>query len=149
MKKLAITLDTNVLVSGIILSHGNPSSILALWKKGVFTFVLSSEIFEELTETLQRLKIAKRYDISFERIKNITKLLEKKSRIVPTSPISSAIPLRDQKDAVILGTALSGQADYLVTGDKDLLVLHGDSHIGNLYIVTPKQFLDSMQRVHT
>lgn len=146
MKKFTVTLDTNVIVSGIILARGNPALILSLWKKHSFTLILSSDILEELKETLRRLKIAKHYDISPDRIKNSTKLLRKKSRIVLPVPISSSIPLRDQKDAEILGTALSGKADYLVTGDKDLLVLEGDSHIGSLHIVTPKQFFESMEK---
>ena len=45
---------------------------------------------------------------------------------------------RDVKDDYLLAYALVGRADYLVTGDKDLLILRG--LITGLEIVTPLQF---------
>ncbi len=145
MKKLTVTPDTNVVVSGIILKRGIPFSILSLWKQHEFTIVLSPALIDEAAETLSRLKIVKQYDISAERIRKLVFRLKENSTIIIPANISSAIVIRDKKDAVILGTALSGQADYLVTGDKDLLVLDGNPHIGKLRILTPRQFLDSLK----
>jgi len=146
MTKPTITLDTNVIVSGAILSHGVPFSILSLWKQREFTLVLSPALIDEATETLSRLKIIKQYDVSVERIKKLVFRLKENSIIIIPTNISSAIVIRDKKDAVILGTALSGRVDYLITGDKDLLVLDGNIHIGKLRIVIPRQFLDSFDR---
>ena len=62
------------------------------------------------------------------------------------SQMISAIPqklkspvCRDPDDDLVLGTALAGGADYIVTGDKDLLVLQAYSGIK---IVSPREFLD-------
>jgi predicted nucleic acid-binding protein len=52
------------------------------------------------------------------------------------------LPVRDVKDEPILAAAFGGQADYIVTGDKDLLVLDGDPRLGKLRIVTARAFLD-------
>lgn len=56
------------------------------------------------------------------------------------SPIEESIPAvtRDPKDDYLLAYALVGKADYLVTGDKDLLVLQAE--IPDFEIVSPRQF---------
>ena len=60
-------------------------------------------------------------------------------RIIPLN----SLPLhsRDPKDDKLLALALGGNADYLITGDNDLLVLEGHSEIGNLRIITAAAFL--------
>ncbi len=64
------------------------------------------------------------------------------SEIIPE--INEPIPkvTRDWKDDYLLAYALVGQADYLVTGDNDLLVLQ---QVGNLSIVSPQEFLKTLQ----
>lgn len=142
MKKPTVTLDTNVIVSGIILKRGIPFTILRRWEQKKFTLVLSNALLEESRETLSRLKIIKQYDVPAEGAKRLIGRLKAKSKIIVSVNISLRIPLRDPKDAVILGTAISGRVDYLVTGDKDLLVLDRSPHMGTLRIITPRQFLD-------
>jgi uncharacterized protein len=51
-----------------------------------------------------------------------------------TSSIVSVV--RDVKDNMILATAVAGNADYIVTGDKDLLVLRAYEHISILDVNT-------------
>ena len=52
----------------------------------------------------------------------------------PTTPVASTVELcRDPKDNFLLSLALDGQADYLVSGDEDLLVL---GSVGSTSIVT-------------
>lgn len=48
---------------------------------------------------------------------------------------------RDPEDDYLLAYALVGKADYLVTGDRDLLVL---GSVGKTKIVTAQQFLDEL-----
>ena len=48
---------------------------------------------------------------------------------------------RDSKDDKVIGCALGGDADYLVTGDEDLLVLAGNPVLKSLSILTVKEFL--------
>lgn len=52
-----------------------------------------------------------------------------------------SIKVRDPKDQEILATALGGKADYLVTGDEDLIVLKDSNKLGRLKIVGVKEFL--------
>jgi predicted nucleic acid-binding protein len=55
--------------------------------------------------------------------------------------VNLPLPVRDPKDERVLGTALAVNADYLETGDDDLLVLAGDPRLGDLTIVTVVAFL--------
>lgn len=47
--------------------------------------------------------------------------------------------LRDQDDVIILAAALAANADFIVTGDQDLLTLN---EFTGIPIVTPKDFLN-------
>ncbi|HSH81667.1 MAG TPA: putative toxin-antitoxin system toxin component, PIN family, partial [Herpetosiphonaceae bacterium] len=60
----------------------------------------------------------------------------------PREPFPVAV--RDVKDAHVLAAALDGSADYLITGDDDLLVLADDPRLGTLQIVTIRVFLDRL-----
>ena len=59
-------------------------------------------------------------------------------------PLGGTLPVqvRDPKDEHVLAAALSGKADYLVTGDEDLLHLDGDPKLGNLQIITAREFVN-------
>jgi predicted nucleic acid-binding protein len=52
------------------------------------------------------------------------------------------IQIRDQDDLPILSAAISAGADVFVTGDKELLDI---GHIGNLAILSPRQFWDKLK----
>lgn len=145
MKKLKVTLDTNVIVSGIILERGIPYSILEFWRRGAFLLITSRELIDEVVEVLHRAKTVKNYSIPVEKLTTIVKLINQKSRVVVPAPLTQDIHLRDKKDTFILATAIIGNAEYLVTGDKDLISLRGKPKIKPLVILTPQQFLESLR----
>lgn len=70
----------------------------------------------------------------------LAELLETSIRIAVTGILKGAC--RDPKDDFILECAATGNADFIVTGDKDLLSLH--SH-GDIAIITPRQYLDGVR----
>ena len=60
----------------------------------------------------------------------------------PTTPVTSAVELcRDPKDNFLLNLALDSQADYLLSGDEDLLVL---GSVGSTSIMTLAEFAQQM-----
>ena len=71
------------------------------------------------------------------RIRRICQPLWQAARIV--KPITEVSACRDRKDNHLLALAVDGQADYLITGDNDLLVL---SLFRDIPIVTPVRFID-------
>ncbi len=65
---LRAVLDTNVLVSGLIVSNGKPAQILQLAQADQFTLLLSEEILAETLEVLHRSRIRKRFPLSEEEV---------------------------------------------------------------------------------
>lgn len=136
MATLRVVLDTNVLLSGIAYPASIPGKIIAAWRYGSVDVVLSGFILDELRRVLPRL--ANRHLLSAVEIEDLVDILSIQAEIV--DPLPNQTPdLRDPNDLPVLGTLLAAQracgADYLVTGDKDLLAMSG-----SFPIVTPAQF---------
>lgn len=131
MALLRVVLDTNVLMSGLAYPQSIPGRIVSAWQQGALGVVLSRYIVDELARVLPRLS---RIALNEEEIRDLTDSFLFLSEIVePAKPKERR--LRDKSDAPVLGTLLASGADYLITGDKDLLAL------GEKYpIVTPAQF---------
>jgi hypothetical protein len=135
-----VVVDTNLFVSGIILKRGFPYELLALWRDGGYVLLMSDSQYREIEDVLARPGITGKYGVSgIERTELLQLIRATATHVVP----QPALPLeiRDPKDAMILASALSGDADFLVTSDNDLLVLAGDSRLGHLQIVTARAFL--------
>ncbi len=132
-------LDTNVLVSGILgLEHSSKPSaeIFRRWEVGAFGLVTSSHILEELVRTLGNLYFSTR--ISPTEAAQATLTIQRQAEIADTTDQVRTTATHPEDD-FILAAAVSAQVDYLVTGDRQLLALHG---IRGIEIVSPSQFLD-------
>ncbi len=145
MTRLRVTIDTNVLISGIIIEQGYPFILLEYWRTGTFELVTSLPLTKELESILQRAKIQK-YPITSAHISNIRKLLHNEvSLCLPARTIP--LHIRDPKDQIVIATALGGKADYLVTGDKDLLAVKTDPDLKSLKIVTAREFIKVLEKI--
>ena len=140
MKKPLVVIDTNIFISGLIIPRGYPYKVIRLWQDARFNIVISEQLLAEIDGVLQRKKIAARYHLTTDRIRKITELLLQQGKMI--SPSSGKLKVRDSKDQFILDTAFSSSADFLVTGDEDLLVLANGFSLKKLQIVTPKKFID-------
>ena len=137
---MLVVLDTNLLVSAFILQRGVPHDILIAWREDAFRVVTTELVYDELVDVLRRPKIARSYAATSRETSDFLAFVRSRSRFaVPVSPIEFAV--RDPDDAVLLRLAVGSNADYLVTGDNDLLTLAGDAALGALRIVTPRDFL--------
>ena len=136
MATLRVVLDTNVLLSGIAYPASLPGKILAAWRHGSVDVLLSDYILEELRSVLPRL--VQRHGLTLLEIDDLVDSLSIMSDIIDPSTIAEPL-LRDANDQQVLGTLLAAmreaRADYLITGDKDLLVLSD-----RYPILTPAQF---------
>jgi len=133
---LRVVLDINVLLSGIAYPASVPGKILAAWRHGSVDVLLSSYIVEELRRVLPRL--VHRHGLTPAEIDDLVDALSIQAEII--EPLPSVEPdLRDAADQPVLGTLLAALqtsgANYLITGDKDLLAL-AERHP----IVTPARF---------
>jgi putative PIN family toxin of toxin-antitoxin system len=131
MARLRVVLDTNVLVSGLAYPAGAPGRILTAWNQGALDVVLSKYILDEMVRVLPRLS---RITLNAAEIRDLADSFLFTAEFVEQSgEVDEA--LRDKADGPVLGTLLAAQADYLITGDKDLLAL-----AGKYPIVTPAAF---------
>jgi uncharacterized protein len=117
-KAIKVVLDTNVLISGLIFT-GRANRIVDLWKKGSVIPVLSRETFLEFRTALSYPKFA----LSKEEIQTI---IEKEVlpyfKVVEISdPVSGVY--RDPDDDKFLSCAVSASAEFIVSGDEDLLAI--------------------------
>jgi putative PIN family toxin of toxin-antitoxin system len=130
-----ILLDTNVLISGIFFT-GPPYEILRAWRDGRLVLVVSLEILEEYKRVVDEL--ASRY--SGIDISNFFDILVANSLFVEAPPLPKPV-CTDPYDDKFLACGVAGSAEYLVSGDKHLLILDRYAH---LRIVSPKQFVDEI-----
>jgi putative PIN family toxin of toxin-antitoxin system len=139
-KKPRVVLDTNLIVSGLISPTGTPSHLLDMWTQGGLILLTSTEFLSEVEQVLHRDHIKQRYHLAEQRIHEF--LTDLRQATEPVIPLPD-LPLhsRDPKDDKLLALALGGSADYLITGDDDLLVLDGDPALANLRIITATAFL--------
>lgn len=134
-------LDTNVLVSGLLRRHPAAPSVQLLdaWRGGDFELVLSSEILAEVERTLGKPYFRAR--LSDDQIERALTLLRRRSHLVPVSVDVQSVATHPEDD-LILATAISGPADYLVTGDRDILDL---GNFRGIEIKSPRDFLNVLQ----
>ena len=131
MTKIRTVIDTNVLVSAV-LSPGGASDRLVVRVNDRHIIVLCEAILDELQNTL-----INKFRYSFALASDLTEGLRKVSEIVEPATFDRQI-CRDPDDDAILGTAVAGNADCIVTGDNDLLVLE---RFQDVSIIAPSDFV--------
>jgi putative PIN family toxin of toxin-antitoxin system len=137
-----VLVDTNVFVS-YLLSHPSRTSavrnIVDVVLSGAVTLLLPEALLAELLGVLTTRpyftsRISNRIATEF------IGALRARAELLPAIHPDEVPPvLRDPKDDYLLAYALLGRADYLVTGDRDLLVLE---RVEQLRIVTPGEFVE-------
>ena len=114
-----VIIDTNLWISFLITNNLNILSELFLFER--FQIIFSDELFNEFLDVAQRPKFKKYFDE-----KSVQLLIENISEKLEFIEVASVITIcRDLKDNFILALSIDGNADYIVTGDKDLLSLNG------------------------
>jgi putative PIN family toxin of toxin-antitoxin system len=131
VSSLRVVLDTNVLVSGLHFPNSIPGKIVEAWQSGAVRVVVSQFILEEMVRILPRLKNRSYTEAD---AREFAGDLPFATEIVEPAVMPAEV-VRDASDAPVLGTLIAAKADYLITGDKDLLEL-----AGQYPIVTPAAF---------
>lgn len=132
MPSLRVVLDTNVLVSGLAYPGSIPGQIVAAWRQGSIDVVISRYILDQVARLLPRLNHRLHWDDAD--FADLLEILAIQADLVEPLPLPPDA-LRDAADVPVLGTLLEAEADYLITGDQDLLAL-SERHP----ILTPAEF---------
>ena len=127
---IVVVVDTGVYVSALVFG-GIPQVAVAQAMKPPYNLGVSAEIQAELTETL-----CTKFGWAAEHVEEAGKRLWTNALWCKPANVKAS---RDPDDDHVLGCAVAGNAQFLISGDKDLLTLHP---YGAVAIVTPAQFLE-------
>ena len=126
---MKIVLDSNVIVAAFS-SRGLCASLFELCLDR-YTIMISDFILAEVSRILQD-----RFKMPSKNVKTIVDYLQEFCVITSYQKLPKRI-CRDPYDDEILALAISSEADYIITGDKDLLDL---KDYQSIQIVSPRQF---------
>ncbi len=119
---MRVVVDTGVLVSALIRPRGTIGDILHALRDARFTAIYSTPMMVEIVDVLSHPKIQEKYHIQPDDITALINLVRLRGELV--IPKQTVTACRDPKDNKFLEAALAGEADAIVTGDDDLLVLN-------------------------
>jgi len=126
---MRVVLDSNVILAAFA-SRGLCSEVFEVCLSG-HSIVISEHILSEVkTNLIKKIRLPESI------VKDIMEYLRDEAERVNPSELTDS-PCRDKDDNIIIGTALSGNAEFIITGDEDLLVLKTYKGID---IITPREF---------
>jgi putative PIN family toxin of toxin-antitoxin system len=126
--------DTNAIVSAMLLPKSKPRKAFDRANESG-TLLVSDEVIEELNDVLRRDEFEK-YVTETLRVEFLAAVLRDAERVEITEHVQEC---RDPRDDKFLSLAVSGKADCIVSGDKDLLELHP---FRGIPILAPAEFLE-------
>ncbi len=130
-----VVLDTNVVVSSMLVQEGSPASIFRKLALGDINNFTTHEIIEEIKEVLARPRILKRISLAESEfvLHSFEELSEKVYPEISLDEIKD-----DPDDNKILECAIASTADYIISGDAHLLKLR---EFRGIKIVSPAEFI--------
>lgn len=137
---MRVVLDTNVLVSAMLVPNRNPAQIVRLVLVGEVNLVISQEIIEEARRVFlypKLVKMMKRNKVSPD---DLDVVIDKICSIAVMTPGERTVDVikDDPSDNAVLACAVEGETDYIVSGDHHLTDLH---EFQGIPIVSPATFL--------
>jgi uncharacterized protein len=133
---IRVVADTNVYISGIVFGEAC-ESVLALARAGIVDLYICGAIRREL-----RLVFSDTFGWSATRVREALVEIDNLTTLVKSTVRCSGVLLHDD-DHRILECAITGQAEFLVTGDKKHF--HPLKTFQGIRIVSPRQFLDLLK----
>jgi len=137
---MRVLLDTNILISYLLRSRGDSAPVVVVEAAftGAYALLIAGETLSELRHKVGTKRFLMER-ITERDLEALITLLDQVGEKIPA--IQEAIPAvgRDRKDDYLLAYAAVGRADYLVTGDDDLLSLGA---LPDFEIVSPPRLVE-------
>lgn len=135
-----VVLDTNVLASGFVRGSKDSAPVLIMdaWREELFELVISAPILSELAATLSS-PYFKRH-LTNKQVTADLDLLLTEAIVVPITAQVHGVATHPEDD-LILATAVSCNADYLVTGDRRLQKIREYKGVA---VLNPRSFMDTL-----
>ena len=131
---MRVVVDTNVFISSLLNTEGNPRKVIDLWRFEKITLCLSKQILAEYFEVLGRFGMSEEPEGE-----KLVQLFQKRYNQVflPSVPAISAIA-EDPADNKFIECAVAADAKYIISGDRHLLNL---KVFKGVRILPPTEFL--------
>jgi putative PIN family toxin of toxin-antitoxin system len=136
-------LDANTIVSGLVRFRSGtspPVLILHAWLRERFNLLISDWLLDEVTRTLSKPYFQALVEPEIH-VATMEALQDEAIRVAVTTGVIGVAT--HPEDDLVLATAVSAAADYLVTGDKQLQQL---ANVEGVIIVSPREFLDRLEQ---
>ena len=139
---MRVILDTNVLLSGLLIPRVAPAKLLDAWERKLFTLVASDALIAELRDVAgwpffrTRLR-ASAAELLAAGLRDFSFFCQD----LPSGPIAP-----DPKDSYMLALAEAGEAEFLVTGDK---ALQSMKHHKSTRIITPAAMVELLNKAES
>jgi uncharacterized protein len=139
---MRLILDTNILLSALLSPLGAPAKLLDAWERKVFALVAYDALIAELRDAAGRPFFRARLRASAAEL--LAAGLRDFSffcRDLPTGPTAP-----DPKDSYLLALAEASQAEFLVTGDQELISLKQHK---STRIITPAAMMELLKKAES
>jgi putative PIN family toxin of toxin-antitoxin system len=130
---MKIVIDSNIFVSSFFWG-GHPKEVFERVINGFDELFITDEIIKEIISVMS----SKKFNVNSSEIEDYIKIIGKYSKIIISKSVLGSIS-RDRDDDKILQCGLDGNVDFIITGDKDLLVL---KEYETIKIIKPKDYLE-------
>jgi len=134
---MRVVIDTNVIVSAFLSPNGTPARIMERWRLGAFQLLASNPILAEYERALNYERVRVRHGMTALEVAEVVANLRQFAALVEPEEALSIIA-EDEADNKFLECAVTGGAEYLVSGDAHLLALKAYREI---QILTPAECL--------
>lgn len=129
--------DTNVVLSGFLSHKGNPSKVIDVWARKAFVPIISPPLKKEYLAVLTYDRIQRYLGNNLkETFKTLRSLLKIAEIVYPKVTISL---FKDPYDDMLIEAAISGEADFIVSGDKGVLEIE---QYKTIKILTALEFIE-------
>lgn len=131
-----LVIDTNVFIS-VFLLHGRSSALVPLLLSRKTVLLVNGEILKEYFEVAIRPK----FGHTPGRIRELFGAL--RPHVLVVKPVAkTTVHLRDPKDLRFIDCAIAGDADFIVSGDKDLLVIR---RVGEIPVISMAELIERIR----
>ena len=135
---MRVVVDVNVWISALLWG-GVPDQVLILAEERKIIIYASEALFLELQTTLRRTKFQSKIQSLNLKVEDVINATKDVIQFCPTISVD-APQLRDPKDTIVLAAAIAANAEIIITGDLDLLVL---TEFNGIPILTVQNFFNS------
>lgn len=142
---IRVVLDTNVLVSAILVPEGPPAQILSLVRNGAVELVFSPPTLAEVLEVLRRPRLVaflKKHDVDPEEAEDFLRALAGIS-VLASGELEAEGISADANDDMFLACGIEGEAQFIVSGDRHLTDL---KNFQGIPIMRPAEFLQLVRK---